>query len=463
MPEIRRCPALPCRTLVRQYAPTAPHIATSSQLTTPGPCTAHLPEEAAPGRFRLRERPEAQQRVGVPSLRAGVRLRADPSTATNTPCRGVRCLLDCCVRGLLTDGWSDVSDDLVARFAGRFGRVESRRRMVSCLRGLLGEAEQKNGWTLAGAAGDDGPQGDAATGGTTTCGTPTRCATTSATRSWNIGDSERGILILDETGFLKKGTRSAGVARQYSGTAGRVENSQVAVFLAYGSGRGRALIDRELYLPKGWTSDRERCRAAGIDDDVEFATKPDLGLRMLKRAVEAGIPFGWITADALYGQTSRIRLWLEEHDIPHVLAILRSQMVMTMEFFGQARAHALINQLPVDAWKPLSCGEGAHGARVHDWAAAPIRPWRRQGWDHWLLARRSLTDPTEIAYCICFCPAGTPLEELARIAGSRRMVEECFQTAKNETGLDHYGGSVPGCRACWRPRCRWAGAGRSAP
>ncbi|MGW2508391.1 IS701 family transposase [Streptomyces scopuliridis] len=342
------------------------------------------------------------------------------------------------MRKEITDGWSDVFDAFVARFAGRFGRVESRRRMVSYLRGLLSETERKNGWTLAEDAGDDGPQGmqrllnhylwDA-----DALRDDVRDAVVE-----HIGDPERGILILDETGFLKKGVRSAGVARQYSGTAGRIENSQIGVFLTYGSDRGRALIDRELYLPKNWTSDRDRCRAAGIEDHVEFATKPDLGLRMLQRAVASGIPFGWVTADELYGQTSRIRLWLEEHGIPHVLAVPKSQMVMTMEFFGQARAHKLISQLPDDAWKPLSCGDGAHGPRVYDWAAAAIRPWRRQGWDYWLLARRSPTDPTDIAYYICFCAAGTSLEEIVRIAGARWMVEECFQTAKNETGLDHY-------------------------
>ncbi|MFB7130062.1 IS701 family transposase [Kitasatospora sp. NPDC056273] len=338
----------------------------------------------------------------------------------------------------ITDGWSGEFADFTARFAGRFGRVEPRRRMVSYLRGLLGEAERKNGWTLAEAAGDDGPQGmqrllnhyqwDA---------DALRDDVRDAVLE-NIGDPHDGVLILDETGFLKKGVRSAGVARQYSGTAGRIENSQVAVFLAYGSNRGRALIDRELYLPKAWTSDRERCRAAGIGDDVEFATKPDIGLRMLKRAVESEVPFGWVTADELYGQTGRLRLWLEENDIPHVLAVPKSQMVMTMEFFGQARAHELIGRLPDEAWQRLSCGDGAHGPREYNWAAAPIRPWRRKGWDHWLLARRSTSDPTEIAYYICFCPTGTPLEKLTEIAGARWMVEECFQTAKNEAGLDHY-------------------------
>lgn len=201
---------------------------------------------------------------------------------------------------------------------------------------------------------------------------------------------------------------------------------------AYGSGRGRALIDRELYIPKDWTSDRERCQSVGIGDDIEFTTKPDLGLRMLKRAVKSGIPFEWVTADEVYGQTSRIRVWLEEYDVPHVLAVAKSQMVMTMEFFGQARAHELIGELPDDAWVRLSCGNGAHGPRTYDWTAAAIRPWRRDGWDHWLLARRSAADPTDIAYYICFCPSETPLEELAQVAGSRWMVEECFQTAKTK-------------------------------
>ncbi len=320
--------------------------------------------------------------------------------------------------------------------------------MVSYLRGLLSETERKNGWTLAETAGDSGPQGmqrllnhyrwDA-----DALRDDVRDAVVE-----HLGDPEQGILILDETGFLKKGVRSAGVARQYSGTAGRIENSQIGVFLAYGSDKGRALIDRELYLPKDWTADRERCRAAGIGDEVEFATKPDLGLRMLQRAVESGVPFGWVTADELYGQTSRIRIWLEEHDIPHVLAVPKSQMVMTMEFFGQARAHELISRLPEDAWMRLSCGDGAHGPREYDWTQAAIRPWRRAGWDHWLLARRSLTNPADIAYYICFSPAGTALAELVRVAGSRWMVEECFQTAKNETGLDHY--QVRGYTAWYR-------------
>ncbi|MGF0304582.1 IS701 family transposase [Rhodococcus rhodochrous] len=343
--------------------------------------------------------------------------------------------------------WSAGFTAFCSRFAHRFSRVESRRRMVAYVRGLLAEVERKNGWTLAEATGDAGPEG------------MQRLLNFYA---WDgdglrddvrevvveaIGDEKAGVLIVDETGFLKKGNTSAGVARQYSGTAGRIENSQVGVFLAYASDRGRALIDRELYLPKAWTEDRDRCRDAGIDDDVEFATKPELAQSMLERALDAGIPFGWVTADEAYGQVGRLRMWLESRGVAHVLAVPKTQMVVSMQL-RQRRAHTVIAELDASAWQRLACGDGAHGPRVYDWAAAPIRPIREPGRGHWLLARRSLTDPDEIAYYICYGPAETPLAELVRVAGSRGAIEECFQTAKNETGLDHY--QVRGYTAWYR-------------
>ncbi|MCD2115090.1 IS701 family transposase [Rhodococcus rhodochrous] len=343
--------------------------------------------------------------------------------------------------------WSAGFTAFCSRFAHRFSRVESRRRMVAYVRGLLAEVERKNGWTLAEAAGDAGPEG------------MQRLLNFYA---WDgdglrddvrevvveaIGDEGAGVLIVDETGFLKKGNKSAGVARQYSGTAGRIENSQIGVFLAYASDRGRALIDRELYLPKAWTEDRDRCRDAGIDDDVEFATKPELAQTMLERALDAGIPFGWVTADEAYGQVGRLRMWLESRGVAHVLAVPKTQMVVSMQL-RQRRAHTVIAELDASAWQRLSCGDGAHGPRVYDWAATPIRPIREPGRGHWLLARRSLTDPDEIAYYICYGPAETPLAELVRVAGSRWAIEECFQTAKNETGLDHY--QVRGYTAWYR-------------
>ena len=345
------------------------------------------------------------------------------------------------------EAWSQEFSDFLAVFAHRFPRVESRRQAASYLRGLLSELERKNGWTLAEMSGENGPE---------------RLQRLLNFYSWDtnglrddvrtmvaecIGDSEQGVLILDDTGFLKKGVKSAGVARQYSGTAGRIENCQIGVFCAYASPKGRALIDRELYLPKAWTSDRERCRQAGIGDDVEFATKPELGQAMLARVVASGIPFRWVTADEAYGQVWRLRWWMEERGIAHVVAVPRTQMVISMKL-AQERAHHLIDEVDPGAWRRLSCGDGAHGPRFYDWAAVDIRPSREPGAGHWLLARRSISDPTEIAYYICFAEAQTSLEELARVAGSRWAVEECFQASKNETGLDHY--QVRGYQAWYR-------------
>jgi SRSO17 transposase len=158
---------------------------------------------------------------------------------------------------------------------------------------------------------------------------------------------------------------------------------------------------------------------------------------MIARALEADLPFGWVTADEAYGQVGRLRSWLEEHDLAHVLAVPKSQMVISMDL-RQRRAHAVITELAETDWQRLSCGNGAHGQRLYDWAAIDIRPWREPDRGHWLLARRSITDPDEIAYYLCYGPADTELTELVRVAGARWAIEECFQTAKNETGLDHY-------------------------
>jgi SRSO17 transposase len=197
------------------------------------------------------------------------------------------------------------------------------------------------------------------------------------------------VLVVDETGFLKKGTKSAGVQRQYSGTAGRIENCQVGVFLAYASRRGHALIDRELYLPEGWLDDRVRCREAAIPDAVGFRTKPELARVMLARALDAEVPVAWVTGDEVYGGDGRLRRWLEECDLPHVLAVKRSQALWSMRL-RQERAVTLAGQLPARAWRRLSAGNGAKGPRIYAWARVPIRPLRQPGRGHWLLVRRRL-------------------------------------------------------------------------
>jgi SRSO17 transposase len=252
----------------------------------------------------------------------------------------------------------------------------------------------------------------------------------------HLGDRD-GVLIVDDTRFLKKGVRSVGVQRQYSGTAGRTENSQVGVFLAYAGRGGHALIDRELYLPESWTADRDRCRAAGVPDEVEFATKPRQAMAMLARAFAAGVPFAWVTADEAYGQVKYLRCWLEEHDAAHVLSTRRNDTLITTDG-RQVRAEERVAALPARAWRRLSVGAGAHGPREYDWARIPIRVCRRPARGHWLLARRSIRRPSEIAYYVCYGPRRSALVDLAWTAGARWRIEECFQQAKNDAGLDHY-------------------------
>jgi SRSO17 transposase len=241
--------------------------------------------------------------------------------------------------------------------------------------------------------------------------------------------------------LCRKGDRSAGVQRQYTGTAGKHENCQVAVFLAYAAPGGVALVDRDLYLPRSWTDDRVRCRAAGVPDEVGFQTKPQLGQAMLARALAAGVPFGWVTGDTVYGGDRRLRVWLEEHAIRHVMAVKCTEPVwaLTDHGPGQVAAQDLIAEVEPAQWLRLNAGDGSKGKRFYDWTRVPLWRW---GWPanvgFWLLARRSLSDPGELAYYVCFAPADTPLTTLVRVAGCRWRVEEAFEQAKGEVGLNHY-------------------------
>ncbi len=251
-----------------------------------------------------------------------------------------------------------------------------------------------------------------------------------------------GVLIVDETGFLKKGDRSAGVARQYTGTAGRIENAQVGVFLTYSSPQGRTFLDRELYLPKTWTEDRDRCERAGIPAERGFRTKPELAMDMLARAIDGGVPASWVTGDAVYGQHYRLRKALEDRGMSYVLAVPTSQRVIaktTASIIGtEYRADALIQALPATAWRTRSAGQGSKGDRRYAWARARINGEHDPDTEYWLLARRNLTDPTELAYYLCHTPKRVGLAVLVRVAGARWAIEETFQTAKGQTGLDHY-------------------------
>jgi len=332
-------------------------------------------------------------------------------------------------------GWAAELEALCERIAPRFGRVEVRRRAGAFVRGLLSGVERKNGWQLAEQASEATPDG------------MQRLLYQARWSADEVRDDLRdyvvehlgdpgGVLVVDETGFLKKGGKSAGVGRQYSGTAGRIENCQLGVFLAYAGPKGHALVDRELYVPEGWIADRPRCREAAIGDTVEFQTKPQLARVMLRRALDAGVPVAWVTGDEVYGGDRRLRLWLEAQDVPHVLAVKRSEPLVS-GLFRQDRADTLAAGVPAGAWRHYRAGDGAKGPRVYAWARVAIRPLREPGRDYWLLLRRSLADG-ELAFYVCYGPAGATLAELVAVAGVRWTVECCFQQAKGETGLDHY-------------------------
>ena len=257
----------------------------------------------------------------------------------------------------------------------------------------------------------------------------------------HLGDAD-GVLVVDETGFLKKGSKSVGVQRQYSGTAGRVENCQIGVFLTYATAQGRTLLDRELYLPRVWADDQERREEAGVPEKVAFRTKPQLARRMLERAVESGVPFGWVAGDTVYGngpQTCGCG-WSDE-TFPHVLAIKSNEKLWALTDRGprQVRADRLASGVEESGWVRLSAGDGAKGPRVYDWALAQVRPIREPGKGYWLLARRSVAKPEELAYYVCYGPSRKqPWRKLVRVAGIRWAIEECFEEAKGQVGLDQY-------------------------
>src|SRR3954469_10052653 len=323
-------------------------------------------------------------------------------------------------------------DEVVARLAPRFGRIEPRRRASAYLRGLLAPLGRKNGWQLAEAAGDRTPDGmrdflsrmrrDAD-------------AVRDDLRAYvveHLGDPG-AVLVLDETGFVKKGTKSAGVQRQYSGTAGRVENCQVGVFLGYASRHGHALIDRALYLPAGWAGDPGRRAGAGVPAEVAFATKPKLGRAMLERALGAGVPCAWVAGDSVYGADRALRRAIEARGgLGYVLAVTSGQRL------GFARVEAWAAGLPPEAWHRLSAGEGGKGPRLYDWAYTPYRGGAPAGWEKGLLVRRKLDEPDDLAFYLTLAPEGTDLATLVRVAGTRWTIESCFEAAKGEVGLDEY-------------------------
>src|SRR5450759_1234120 len=335
--------------------------------------------------------------------------------------------------------WSQARTHLHARIAARFARPEPRQRALKYLQGILSSIERKNGWQLAEHARETRPDG------------MQRLLSQAAWDTNGVRDvlrayaleqlgTESAILVIDETSFPKRGHNSAGVAIQYCGTSGHVENCQVGVFLSYVTARGHTLIDRELYVPLDWIEDPERCQAASIPETVRFQTKPELAVQMLARIWQAQIPIAWVVADTVYGGNLDLRNWCEHHQYSYVLAVACNEPVGIMTADGQRRqveardVEALL--LDEQDWHRLSMSEGTKGPRLFDWACVPIlHRWEDDG-RHLLLVRRSLTDPREQAYYLVSAPAGTTLQQMVQAIGARWHIEEEFENAK-DLGLDH--------------------------
>lgn len=334
--------------------------------------------------------------------------------------------------------WERELSSLKEQLAPVFRRRELKQTGGAFLDGLLSGIERKTGWLMAEQAGLERPY---------------RMQSLLGRSSWSadelrdlvrryvieaLGDAD-GVLVVDETGFVKKGDQSVGVARQYSGTAGRIENCQIGVFLAYASRFGQALIDRRLYLPQAWATDAARRARAQVPEEIAFATKIEIARELIAAALDAGAPCRWVLADALYGGDYRLRRMLEARRQPYVLAVRSNHHLrfIAQEGLIETDPKTIAEDLPTDAWTTLAAGEGAKGLRLYAWAAIRL-PWTTdEGFERWLLIRRSRKEPEKLAYYLVFAPEGTALAELAGAAGLRWAVEECFERAKDDLGLDH--------------------------
>ena len=339
--------------------------------------------------------------------------------------------------GALLD-WEAELVALKTRLASIFRRSELKATAGAFLDGLLSNVVRKTGWQLAEQAGLERPY---------------RMQSLLGRSHWNeealrddvrayvieaLGDPD-GVLVVDETGFVKKGEHSVGVARQYSGTAGRIENSQIGVFMAYASRFGQALIDRRLYLPENWAKDATRRSKAHVPEDIAFATKTEIARELISAALDAGAPCAYVLADAVYGSDSRVRRMLEERGQPYVLAVRSNHCLrfIAAERLVQTDPKTLAEEFAPEAFVPHAAGEGSKGLRLYDWARFKL-PWIcDERFERWLLIRRSRSDHSKRAYYFAFAPAGASLADLAGVAGLRWTIEECFERAKEDLGLDH--------------------------
>lgn len=330
------------------------------------------------------------------------------------------------------DMWESELESLFTRLRRLFYRTESKKHAEQYVRGLLSPLERKNGWTIAEHVGEPEP---AALQRLLNLSPWDADALLELNREYAMEylADPAGILVADPTGFAKKGDRSVGVQRQYSGTLGRIDNCQVATFLGYVTpGRDRVLVDRRLYMPEtSWMADPARCAAAGVPADLAFATRPQQVIEMIRAACAAGMPFAWFTADEEFGQNPGLRDYLEQSRIPYVMAVPKSTQFT--DTAGQlAQIDTLAQQVRRNNWQRRACGIGSKGHRVYDWALIDSADP-----DHQYLIRRSLDDG-ELAFYHCYNPHRASVGELVGVAGARWPIEECFGSGKNEVGLDNY-------------------------
>lgn len=342
------------------------------------------------------------------------------------------------VESATISGWYEALEELQARIAYRFARSEIRERARRYLVGLLGRVERKNGWQLAEATGETDPQGLQRLLNAAKWDAGAVRDDLSRYVVEYLGDKVSGVLIVDETGFLKKGEKSVGVARQYTGTAGDTVNCQIGVFLAYSSEKGAAFVDRTLYLPKEWTEDKERLAEAGVPEEVGFANKLELAKRMLQRAFAAGVPARWVVADSFYGRSHAFRTWLEKRGRPYAVMVPKTNAVRCQG--RRKKIGRLAKLLPEEAWAMIPAREEDSGERrPGEWACLELSMDLAKGMRRCLLIRRSPEDPEEdLAFYQTYGPKETPTHELVKVCQGRWQVEDCFAEAKGELGLDHY-------------------------
>lgn len=347
------------------------------------------------------------------------------------------------------ESWAAQLEQVQVRIAHCFARAEPRKRVLTYLKGLLSNCQRKNGWQLAELMGEMTPDGMQRLLSSAQWDENSVRDELQSYVVEHLGDAA-AIGVLDETGFLKQGKKSVGVKRQYSGTAGRVENCQIGVFLGYATPKGFAFLDREIYLPEEWANDQERRQAARVPESIKFATKPQLARVMLERARAAKVPLAWLRADTVYGNDRRLREWLEENEQAYVLAVACRERVWVDDSAApvQVAAEQVIANLPAETWQRLSCGVGSKGWREFDWVWIELVSGQQRSWSRWLLARRKISDPTQLAYFMVFAPNSTSMSEAVQVAGARWSIEMGFEITKDELGLDHY--EVRSWRAWYR-------------